>query len=168
MVDEGILGPGDRVELIRGMLAALAPHGARHAAALQWISQTFMRGVDPILFDVRVHLPIRLQAAESVPEPDVAVVPAGAYATEHPSTAQLVIEVADSSVHSDLRTKADVYATAEIPELWVLDVARVIASVHREPEGGHYQRVDQETEQLAPLTIGLPTVDLSALRARLA
>lgn len=167
MVDEGILGPGDRVELIRGMLAAMAPHGARHAAALQWLSQFFIRGVDPARFDVRVQLPIRLPAAESVPEPDVAVVSAGAYATEHPTTADLVIEVSDSSLLSDLGTKADVYATGAIPELWVIDVARVTALVHRCPANGRYQQLSEETARLQPSTPGLPTVDLAALLARL-
>lgn len=167
MVDEGILGPGDRVELIRGMLAAMAPHGARHAAALQWLSQVFIRGVDPARFDVRVQLPIRLPAAESVPEPDVAVVSAGAYATEHPTTADLVIEVSDSSLLSDLGTKADVYATGAIPELWVIDVARVTALVHRCPANGRYQQLSEETARLQPSTPGLPTVDLAALLARL-
>ena len=105
------------------------------------VAEVLVRGVDPAQFDVRVQLPLRLPAAESVPEPDAAVVSAGTYATEHPATAVLVIEVADSSLFSDLHTKADVYATAGIPELWVIDVARVIASIHREPAEGRYQEV---------------------------
>jgi len=52
---------------------------------------------------------------EFTPEPDAAIVPAGDYDHAHPTTALLVIEVADSSLARD-RRKAGLYAAAGIPE----------------------------------------------------
>lgn len=167
MVEQGILGPEDRVELLHGMLAAMAPHGARHAAALQWLAQELIRGADPVRFDVRVQLPIRLAVAESLPEPDVAVVPAGTYADAHPACAELVLEVSDSSLSSDLTTKAEIYAAAGIPELWVIDIARVAAIVHRDPRDGRYRQVSEVRDRIEPLADGLPVVALEQLRHRL-
>ena len=48
----------------------------------------------------------------SAPEPDLAVVPGSwrDYREHHPTTAPLVVEVADSSLAYDLTTKASLYA----------------------------------------------------------
>jgi hypothetical protein len=62
---------------------------------------------------VRLHAPLALDE-HSEPEPDVAVV-AGAvrdYPESHPTTAALVVEVADSSLRLDRRFKAAMYARA--------------------------------------------------------
>ncbi len=42
--------------------------------------------------------------------------------TDHPTHAALVVEVAESTFFYDTTTKAELYATAKIPEYWVLDL----------------------------------------------
>src|SRR5262249_37444767 len=72
----------------------------------------------------------------SVPEPDVAVVP-GRYEDHddaHPRGALLVIEVADSSLKQDQLTKAMIYAAAERPEYWIVNVVHDQVEVHRDPD----------------------------------
>ncbi len=70
-------------------------------------------------FDVRQKQPITCEASE--PEPDLALVEAREddYADGHPTTAELVIEVAVSSAEID-RQKATIYASAGIPEYWIV------------------------------------------------
>jgi Uma2 family endonuclease len=53
----------------------------------------------------------------------------------------LVVEVSDSTLSFDLRTKAALYARAQIVEYWVLDIAGRRLIVHRNPEAGRYTSV---------------------------
>jgi Uma2 family endonuclease len=72
----------------------------------------------------------------SVPEPDVAVVSGQAadYDDAHPTTALLVVEVADSSVAEDRLTKAAIYAAANIPEFWIVNLRDDCVEVFRTPD----------------------------------
>ena len=47
----------------------------------------------------------------------------------------LVVEVADSSLTFDRGTKALLYASHGVRELWVIDVATKVTSVHTGPTG---------------------------------
>ena len=70
-----------------------------------------------------------------------------------PSDLHLVIEVADSTLGFDMRTKAGLYARAGIVEYWVLDVGGRRMIVHRDPQAGRYASVDAYAaeETVAPL-----------------
>ncbi len=79
-------------------------------------------------------LPLAL-GEHSEPEPDVAVV-AGEpedYIAAHPSTAALVVEVADASLPLDRRFKATIYARAGLREYWIVNLVDRVLEVHREP-----------------------------------
>lgn len=69
------------------------------------------------------------------PTPDLALVPGEirAYMNAHPSTAALIIEVADSSLFFDTTTKAEKYATAGVPDYWVIDLEHRELIVFRDP-----------------------------------
>lgn len=68
------------------------------------------------------------------PYPDIAVL-AGSPRdwTAHPTTALLVIEVADNSVNVDRNEKAERYASANVPDYWILDVTGHFLHVFRDP-----------------------------------
>ena len=70
-----------------------------------------------------------------------------------PVDLQLVVEVADSTLGFDLKTKAGLYARAGIVEYWVLDVAGRRMIVHRDPQDGRYVSVAAygSEESVAPL-----------------
>jgi Uma2 family endonuclease len=53
----------------------------------------------------------------------------------------IMIEIAWSSLTSDLGNKAKLYASAGIAEYWVLDVADKALIVHRDPSPTHYGEV---------------------------
>ena len=93
-----------------------------------------MRAINRDVASVRVQLPLRFVPV-SEPEPDIAIVPAGRYTREHPTTAMLVIEVARTSLPIDLGTKAEIYAAAEVPEYWVVDIPARTVHVHASPGG---------------------------------
>lgn len=72
---------------------------------------------------------------DSDPGPDVAVVAGGVrdYATAAPTAADLIVEVAVTSLATDTTTKAGLYATAGVLDYWVLDVANRQLIVSRDP-----------------------------------
>ncbi len=93
LVDDGVLGPDDRVELLEGVIVSMAPQNVRHAAAVARVTRSLTLALaDRAL--VRPQLAF-LAGPYSVPEPDVAVVAGGAGASDHahPRDAALVVEV---------------------------------------------------------------------------
>src|SRR2546428_13148145 len=45
LVDEGVLGPEDRVELLEGVIVAMAPQNEPHAAGVRRVGQALFRAV---------------------------------------------------------------------------------------------------------------------------
>ena len=78
---------------------------------------------------------------DSEPEPDVAVLPPSDYRDDHPKTAFLVIEVADSSLRYDRTEKAELYAAAGIEEYWIVNTRHGLIEVHTDIVDGVYSRV---------------------------
>src|SRR2546423_11324564 len=72
MVEQGILGPEDHVELIEGEILVMAAKGSRHTTVVQLIAEA-AREVFAEGHVVRTQDPIAIDP-DSEPEPDVAVV----------------------------------------------------------------------------------------------
>ncbi|HEX3482732.1 MAG TPA: Uma2 family endonuclease [Kofleriaceae bacterium] len=128
----------ERVELIRGVLVKRSPQGAPHASTVQKLPELLIARLQE-RGEVRVQLPLAL-SDDTEPEPDVAVVPLGEYETEHPRTALLIIEVADSTLKKD-RGKATVYASAGIVEYWIVNLGARAVEAYSSPEGDRYAEV---------------------------
>ncbi len=81
-----------------------------------------------------------------------------------PATAQLVVEVAESS-HARDRDKARAYAAADVPEYWIVDLPGRTVHVHRHPLAGAYQEHEAfaDGDEIKPLLTDAPAVDVSAL-----
>jgi Uma2 family endonuclease len=136
LVDEGVLGPEDRVELLEGVIVAMAPQNEPHAAGVRRVGQALYRAVgDRAVVQVQLAL---VSGHRSVLEPDAAVLPGavGDYDRAHPSTALLVVEVSDTSLKQDRLTKRGIYAAAGIPEYWIVNVRDDCVEVRRRPEPG--------------------------------
>ncbi len=65
----------------------------------------------------------------------------GNYFEQHPDSAYLVIEVAESSLDYDRDTKGPLYASSGVDEYWIVDVAARAIEVHTHPEGGRFTLV---------------------------
>lgn len=129
----GVFSPREKVDLIDGEILEVTPQGARHATAIR-LAEDALRDVAPPGYDVRPQLPLALDDF-SEPEPDVAVV-AGSprtYAEQHPTSAVLVVEIADKTLEFDRGTRASLYARAGIPEYWIVDLIDGRVEVYREP-----------------------------------
>jgi Uma2 family endonuclease len=134
LVAAGIMRPDDRVELLEGVIVAVAPHNPPHAAATSLVDRALRETIGRRAA-IRVQLPL-LAGPYSAPEPDVAVVPGreSDYCDTHPTTAILVVEVADSSLVQDRLTKAALYAAAGIPEYWLVNLRDDCVDVFRTPD----------------------------------
>ena len=133
LVDLGVF-VGERLELLDGVLVVREPQGSAHAAIVMQIGQVLATAFGPG-WHPRLQAPLAL-GENSEPEPDIAVV-VGApldYVVAHPSTAVLVVEVADSSLRLDRRFKAAMYARAGLREYWIVNLVDHTVEVHREPQ----------------------------------
>jgi Uma2 family endonuclease len=156
----------ERIELLSGVLVAMSPQGAEHAGVTAVLAEILILALAGRA-RVRSHSPLSL-SDESEPEPDVAVVPLGDYTRAHPTTAHLVVEVADSSLRKDREIKAQLYASAAIVEYWIVDLGARVVEVHRDAVRGQgYSTVAIFTrgDTLVPLAFPDVRVEVSALLA---
>lgn len=131
----GLFGPEERLELIAGeVIQKMTPQHSRHASGVQYAGDA-LRAAFGAGFVVRVQLPLAL-GGDSEPEPDVAVVPGEAsdYVARHPTSAVLVVEIADTTLRFDRSTKASLYASFGIAEYWIVNLADRVLEVHRRPQ----------------------------------
>lgn len=156
MAEAGILRPDERVELIEGEIITMTPQRSQHAAVISKVEMALRQafGVDSF---IRIQMPLVL-TDESEPEPDLAVVKGSPddYMEEHPRTALLIVEVADTTISYDQTRKAVLYATHGIPEYWIVNLPDSCINVYREPKNQQYQshEVFQGNKRLAPLHAG--------------
>src|SRR5258708_158074 len=95
---------GQRVELIDGDILEMSPMNDPHAQAIQLMTYALMEVFPPTRATVRVQCPMRL--GESRPFPDFAVVEGTPReVVSHPTSALLVIEVNDTTLHFDRNEK---------------------------------------------------------------
>jgi Uma2 family endonuclease len=134
LIELGAFEPGERLELIDGFLVVREPQGVRHSTGIRRVLAALRRALGPG-WQIDSQLPLALDPS-SEPEPDVSVVAGDAdtYREAHPSRPLLIVEVADTSYRIDHEFKASLYARAAVREYWIVDLARGIVEVHREPE----------------------------------
>lgn len=164
MVEAGIFGEDERVELLGGEIVCMSPIGPRHAWGVKRLVRIFAPLGDRVTLSVQD--PVRLDDG-SGPEPDLAVLRPGISEQRHPRPADilLVVEVADSSVAVDREVKAPLYGRAGVPELWIADLIADRVEVHREPSPAGYRlvRLYLRGEQVSPLFAPDLAVDVDAI-----
>jgi Uma2 family endonuclease len=148
LIERGIFGPDERLELIGGELIVREPQGDSHALGIELVDIALREAFGPG-WRIRGQLPVNLDD-ESRPEPDISVVQGTARQAVLPAPSRpvLIVEVAQSSLPFDKTTKASLYARAGIQELWIVNLPNRLATVYREPGldpsapfGWHYQAV---------------------------
>jgi Uma2 family endonuclease len=148
----------ERLELVEGELISKMgkkrPHVNAVAALHEWLAQVF--GSRFVLQEAPIDV-ARADNPSSEPEPDVIVMSRDRsfFKTDNPQPADLllVVEVGDSTLGFDLKTKARLYARAGLQEYWVVDVTGRRIIVHRDPTGGLYSSIAAygEDESISPL-----------------
>lgn len=150
----GVFGPEERLELIDGeVVRKTAPQKSPHATGIHLVGDA-LRAAFAAGYGVRIQLPLALGPTRE-PEPDVAVV-AGSprdYKEEHPTSAVLVVEVADTTLAFDRKVKGSLYAQAGIADYWIVNLPDRVLEVHREPAampdqpfGHHYRSITRHTD----------------------
>ena len=133
LVENGFFMPGERVELIDGLLIVAEPQSSIHYTTIRAIEQE-LRHAFGEGWDVRTQAPIALDD-NSEPEPDVAVVCGNFqdYRFAHPGDPVLVVEVALTSMRLDRRHKSSLYARAGRAEYWIVNLVDRVLEVRRDP-----------------------------------
>ena len=152
MVERGAfdcIGP-KKVELIRGELRFMNPAGPLHDDYIDYLTRWSTKHTSEDIANIRVQS--GFVCNDNRPEPDVLWLKPRRYGRTHPTATDvlLLIEVADSSLKTDLREKADIYAEAGVQEYWVVDVPS--ARLHRmsESDGASYRAIDVVTPPSTP------------------
>jgi Uma2 family endonuclease len=149
----------ENVELLRGMLVEKMSKSPLHSAVCQRLLRRLRAACEPAL-SIRQEQPLTL--IDSEPEPDLAIVPASLddYASGHPRSALLVIEVAISTEERDT-AKAEIYAEAGVPEYWlILPATREVVIFRRPSPTGYGERLVVGAEG-AVAAQGVPTVTVT-------
>jgi len=169
MAEAGILSQPERVELIDGDIFDMNPIGSPHAAVTRRLEQRFARAVADGLVLVSVQNPLRLDS-HNEPQPDFVVLAPrpDAYAASHPGAddALLVVEVSDSSLDYDRKTKLPIYARCGVLEVWIVDLSGRAVELHRDPIEGRYASSSRMTKgALTPARVPGVTIDVASLFA---
>ncbi len=139
MIEAGVLGPDDRVELLLGRLVEKMAKDPPHNTANRMIDFALIRSV-PEGWLVTNQNPLTM--VDSEPEPDLMVVRGAVedYSRRNPEPgdAQLVVEVADSSLGRDRGLKRRLYAAAGIPRYWIANLVDDCIEEYSEPLDSDY------------------------------
>ena len=145
MGEVGLLDADARVELIEGVIVEMAPIGDAHAAISNRLNRLLVLAVGERGI-VAVGNPIRL-SGHSEPQPDFSVLrPRAEYQTRgpRPEDVMLAVEVSDMTLRRDRRVKHALYASAGIPEFWIVNLEAKEVEVYRLPAADAYSVVDRK------------------------
>ncbi len=157
-----------RTELIEGEIFAMTAMGSRHFWAVGQINALLFQHLAPLILAkeifIAVQSPIAL-SAYSEPEPDITIL---RHSPQHDKSALptasdvvLVIEVADTTLEYDRTKKALLYAQAEIPEYWVVNLVDSVVEVFRHPQHGKYTETQPfQVGDIVPMLM-IPSLALS-------
>ena len=156
---------GRRTELVRGIVIEKTSKSPLHGFIADQVRQILAAQVTAE-FIIFSQDPIT--TPDSEPEPDVMVVRGKRedFRTTHPATAQLVVEVAVTSLEVD-RAKASIYAESGVAEYWIVCPDKKQVEVHRQPGATGYGEHTVLTSPAAIECAALPgvRVDLAAIFA---
>ena len=148
LVDNELLT--EKYELINGEIIikmSNAPHDLVVRLIMKWLVTIF----DGLFVNIQNSINVANEDNETnSPVPDASVLdPKGGYYADRKPTAeelQLVVEVSDTTLNFDLKTKAALYSRAGIKDYWVIDINGRKIIVHREPTPKGYQEILEYAE----------------------
>lgn len=122
-----------RVELMDGEIIEMSPQKSPHAGVTGRMTEMFIKRVPEGLV-VRCHLPLDL-GMRTEPEPDISISKGSwsDFVKHHPKSAELVVEISNASAKYDRENKGSLYAKANIPEFWLVNLPQNCVEVYREP-----------------------------------
>lgn len=136
MAETGLLDTEKRYELIHGVVLEMQPISPKHNYAVQSLSEQ-LRDCLGDTATVFSQGPTLL-GDDSEPQPDILVLkpPKETYRERHPRPEDilLIIEVANTTLQTDRTLKLRLYASAGIPEYWLLNLQKNQLELYRRPD----------------------------------
>ncbi len=101
---------------------------------------------------------------DTEPNPDVSVVSGTRedYLQQHPATALLVVEVSDTTLRYDRKTKGSIYAAAQIADYWIVNLQDHQVEVYRQPIPDQTGEFDFIYEEMRIFKVGEALASLAA------
>jgi hypothetical protein len=138
LIASGFFAPDDRCELIHGWIIHHMPPNPPHSKSTKRLNRRIAALFPEPDWDLGIQDTIEL--SDSMPCPDVYVAhgPDDRYDDHPPRPADLVlvVEVSDSTLRFDSKTKLMMYAAEKIAQYWIVNVPDRIVTVHKRPVGG--------------------------------
>jgi Uma2 family endonuclease len=132
----------EKVELIDGVVVEMSPAGTPHAILVARLLERLVLQLVGAPVSVIPQSSIEM-TDYSMPEPDLAVLPRPRTLHTRLRGGLFVIEVAVTSLRKDLMKKSRIYAQADVPEYWVVDVDAEEVVVHTMPASGLYAHIER-------------------------
>lgn len=124
-----------RLALVDGVIIEMHAQGEPHWLSLHRSARRLERLFGDA-FVVRIMAPLRV-SPHSQPEPDLLVYPgkdSDVLTQGRPTTGSLVVEISDTTLRDDRSEMARLYATARIPEYWIVNLPSRQLEVFRNPD----------------------------------
>jgi Uma2 family endonuclease len=146
----------ERVELIDGYLVRKLPKEPERCYSTHRVREGLERRL-PSGWTWHQYGPVRIPLYNE-PEPDVSIVRGSDEDYRHrhagPADVGLVVEVSMATLDLDRGLKLAVYATADLPIYWIVNLVERQVEVYTGPGPGAYQsRVDYKPGQVVPAVI---------------
>jgi Uma2 family endonuclease len=143
MGSAGILPETGRFELIHGEIIEMPIPESPHSSRVKRLNRLFASKLgESVIVSIQDPFIIGLYSA---PFPDVALLRPrdDFYEKAHPGPQDvlLVVEVSHHSSSYDKNVKAPLYAEAQVPEYWQVDVLKELVTVRTDPRGNEYHTV---------------------------
>jgi Uma2 family endonuclease len=156
----------DQFELLGGEMVPMSPEGRRHVMirielAFRLTELALAVGDLMVASEPQFNL-----SSDTYLKPDILVHPRSINTYDlRPADALLLVEVADTSLRYDIKTKMPLYAVHGVPEYWVIHAATLMTTVHRQPSGNAYAFVQEISPyaRLVPSLVPRLAVTLNTL-----
>ena len=134
MIDAGILTDEDKVELLEGYVVLKMARNPEHDGSIQLAEETVHRVLPPG-WCIRIQSAVTLPDSEPEPGVTVARGTSRTYLKRHPLAADvgLLVEIANTSLDRDDKTR--IYARANIPCYWIVNLTNARVEVYTQPSG---------------------------------
>ncbi|MEM0984972.1 MAG: Uma2 family endonuclease [Pseudomonadota bacterium] len=162
MVEQGLIDPDDRWELIRGEWFDMPSESFEHmdvrtvlhmifSAALKWPTEYRVSSEGSFFLSHDTEL-----------RPDLAIYRADVGTNEMSGTDLfLVAEVMKTSQRRDKTLKAPIYAEVNVPELWLIDLDANTITVMRDPSNGKYRSETTVNSDHLLSALNFPEISIS-------
>ena len=152
----------NKTELINGVIYDMVPPGPSHSYVVGEIAKFLIINLKDEI--IRQEQPVQL-LPDNAPQPDIAILKPSdsGYKTSHPKAedVMVLIEVSDSTLNYDSTDKMKLYAQANIPLYFIVDLNNKKILKHTDPDKNGYKTIKKCQEiNIKSLSLLLPMNEL--------